>query len=94
MSRGKPQFRSLHLGWRSDYQMTGGFPLLEGGGAVGLDLFPSYCEDELGIATFSGNCAGMKTDVGSAHGHVCNDDGHVVRMWDQARREVELCFQA
>lgn len=76
-----------------NHQMIRAFLLLEEGGAVDLDVFRSYCEDELGIEKFAGNYAGMKTDAGNAHGKVFYDDGSVVRMWDQARREVELHFK-
>lgn len=77
-----------------NHQMIRAFLLLEEDGAVDLDLFRSYCEDELGIEKFAGNYAGMKTDAGNAHGRVFHDDGSVVRMWDPARREVEQHFGA
>lgn len=76
-----------------NHQMIRAFLLLEEDGDVDLDLFRSYCEDELGIEKFAGNYAGMKTDAGNAHGRVFYDDGSVVRMWVPARREVECHFQ-
>ena len=65
---------------------------LEHDGGVEYHELERYCEDELGVPTFYPAFAQMKTDAANSHGKVFYVKGMQVRMWSQARAEVDKYF--
>jgi hypothetical protein len=68
------------------------FRRLEQHGPVELSTLRRYCTEDLRISRFDGNYNSMKTDAGNSHGKVFFDDGSIVKMYDQVRREVDKYF--
>jgi hypothetical protein len=68
------------------------FVLEKQDGAVTLSTLRDYCTNTLKLNGFDGKYASMKTDAGNSYGKVFFDDGVVVNLWPEVRRETDLYF--
>ena len=63
----------------------------EGEGNVEVSKLRDYCTEQE-VSGFDGKYASMKTNAGNSYGKVFFDDGSIVGMWPEVRREVGTYF--
>jgi hypothetical protein len=74
-------------------QILRAFLLLEKrDGSVKLAALRDYCTKTFQLNGFNGKYASMKTDAGNSYGKVFLDNGEVVDIWPEVRRETDLYF--
>jgi hypothetical protein len=75
-----------------NHQIVRAFLTLARNGQVEYSDLKQYCTGKLNISRFDGHFASMKTDAGHAHGKIFFMAGSKVKLWDRARKEIEIHF--
>ncbi|MEH6594847.1 hypothetical protein [Pseudoalteromonas marina] len=81
-----------HKPWQKNHQLIKGFLELESSSSfVDFDLLIEFCSTKFDGAKgeWKNNFNSMKTDLGNAHGKIFFTDGNKVKVYNEARNEID-----